>query len=185
MKLFWNCHCLNTSWPNRMWKRIIYHSNIQTKTLISDVDDQGGDGDLADSLARLILEADPAIAGVGAAEKPILSLRSSGSSLSTLQGLNQPKVTPQPSLIPHPTQLHPQTQLPPGSSISGKKLVNKSIIHVRALNWSFSLVCLTVHLDEPTNNVGIPQIFLQAFWHGSNPSFTFVTCQYMFIVHNN
>lgn len=107
---------------------------MQTKTLISDVDDQGGDGDLADSLARLILEADPAIAGVGAAEKPILSLRSSGSSLSTLQGLNQPKVAPQPSLIPHPTQLHPQTQLPPGSSISGKKLVNKSIFHVRALN---------------------------------------------------
>uniref|UniRef100_A0A3Q3K2J8 Protein PAT1 homolog 1 n=1 Tax=Monopterus albus TaxID=43700 RepID=A0A3Q3K2J8_MONAL len=32
--------------------------------------DRGGDGDLAESLARLILEADPAIAGVGAAERP-------------------------------------------------------------------------------------------------------------------
>uniref|UniRef100_A0A3Q1FLF2 Protein PAT1 homolog 1 n=1 Tax=Acanthochromis polyacanthus TaxID=80966 RepID=A0A3Q1FLF2_9TELE len=35
-----------------------------------DVEDRPGDGDLAESLARLILEADPAIAGVGAAERP-------------------------------------------------------------------------------------------------------------------
>uniref|UniRef100_A0A8D0A4L0 Protein PAT1 homolog 1 n=1 Tax=Sander lucioperca TaxID=283035 RepID=A0A8D0A4L0_SANLU len=41
-----------------------------TWLVFSDVEDRGGEGDLAESLARLILEADPAIAGVGAAERP-------------------------------------------------------------------------------------------------------------------
>ncbi|XP_049426469.1 protein PAT1 homolog 1 [Epinephelus fuscoguttatus] len=90
----------------------------------SDVEDRGGGGDLAESLARLILEADPAIAGVGAAERPGPSPGSSGTSLSALQGLDRPRVLPQPSSIPHPTQphqhpQHPQHQLPPGHSTSG------------------------------------------------------------------
>uniref|UniRef100_A0A8P4FVP6 Protein PAT1 homolog 1 n=1 Tax=Dicentrarchus labrax TaxID=13489 RepID=A0A8P4FVP6_DICLA len=89
-----------------------------------DVEDRGGGGDLAESLARLILEADPAIAGVGAAERPGPSPSSSGSSLSALQGLDRPRVLPQPSSIPHPAQSHqhphhPQHQLPPGPSTSG------------------------------------------------------------------
>uniref|UniRef100_A0A4W6CYX9 Protein PAT1 homolog 1 n=1 Tax=Lates calcarifer TaxID=8187 RepID=A0A4W6CYX9_LATCA len=42
--------------------------------VISDVEDRGGEGELAESLARLILEADPAIAGVGATERPCPSL---------------------------------------------------------------------------------------------------------------
>ncbi|XP_033976820.1 protein PAT1 homolog 1 [Trematomus bernacchii] len=83
-----------------------------------DVEDRAGEGGLAESLARLILEADPAIAGVGAAAPPPSS---SGSSLSALQGLEQPMVMPQPSSIPHLNQLHqhphhPQHQLPPGPS---------------------------------------------------------------------
>uniref|UniRef100_A0A8D3AB88 Protein PAT1 homolog 1 n=1 Tax=Scophthalmus maximus TaxID=52904 RepID=A0A8D3AB88_SCOMX len=47
-----------------------------------DVEDRGGEGDLAESLARLILEADPAIAGVGATERPSPSLIATGASLS-------------------------------------------------------------------------------------------------------
>ncbi|XP_041641967.1 protein PAT1 homolog 1 [Cheilinus undulatus] len=86
-----------------------------------DVEDRAGGGDLAESLARLILEADPAIAGVGAAERPGPPLSSSGSSLSALQGLDRSRVLPQPSSIPHPGQHphHPQHQLPPGPSTSG------------------------------------------------------------------
>ncbi|KAI3352641.1 hypothetical protein L3Q82_019222, partial [Scortum barcoo] len=88
------------------------------------VEDRGGEGALAESLARLILEADPAIAGVGAAERPGPPPSSSGSSLTALQGLDRPKVLPQPSSSPHPTQQHqhlhhPQHQLPPGPSPSG------------------------------------------------------------------
>ncbi|XP_062297036.1 protein PAT1 homolog 1 [Scomber scombrus] len=84
-----------------------------------DVEDRGGGGDLAESLARLILDADPAIAGVGAAERP-----GPPPSLSALQGLDRSRVLPQPSPIPHPTQPHqhphhPQHQLPPGPSTSG------------------------------------------------------------------
>ncbi|XP_029287784.1 protein PAT1 homolog 1 isoform X2 [Cottoperca gobio] len=91
---------------------------------LPDMEDRGGGGGLAESLARLILEADPAIAGVGAAERPGPSSSSSGSSLSPLQGLERPRVLPQPSCIPHLTQSHqlphhPQHQLPPGPSISG------------------------------------------------------------------
>ncbi|XP_076584217.1 protein PAT1 homolog 1 isoform X4 [Chaetodon auriga] len=94
----------------------------------TDVEDRGGEGDLAESLARLILEADPAIAGVGAAERPGPSLSSSGSSLSALQGLDQPRLLPPPSSIPHLTQPHQhphhpqhqhQHQLPPVPSTSG------------------------------------------------------------------
>ncbi|KAM7393556.1 hypothetical protein PAMP_020419 [Pampus punctatissimus] len=86
-----------------------------------DVEDRGGrGGDLAESLARLILEADPAIAGVGAAERPGPSPSSSGSSLSALQGLDRPRVLPQPSPIPHPTQAHQHPHhRPPGPSASG------------------------------------------------------------------
>ncbi|XP_018556452.2 LOW QUALITY PROTEIN: protein PAT1 homolog 1 [Lates calcarifer] len=90
----------------------------------SDVEDRGGEGELAESLARLILEADPAIAGVGATERPCPSLSSSGPGLSALQGLDRPRVLSQHSSIPHPTQphqhpQHPQHQLPPGPSTSG------------------------------------------------------------------
>ncbi|XP_058496741.1 protein PAT1 homolog 1 isoform X2 [Solea solea] len=89
-----------------------------------DVEDRGGGGgDLAESLARLILEADPAIAGVGATERPALSLSSTGSSISALHGLERPTVLPQLSSIPHPTHSHqahhPQHQLPPGPSTLG------------------------------------------------------------------
>lgn len=89
-----------------------------------DVEDRGGEGDLAESLARLILEADPAIAGVGAAERPGPPPGSIEASLSALQGLDRPRVLPHPSSIPHPTQQHqhphhPQHQLPPGPSTSG------------------------------------------------------------------
>uniref|UniRef100_A0A7N8XYM0 Protein PAT1 homolog 1 n=1 Tax=Mastacembelus armatus TaxID=205130 RepID=A0A7N8XYM0_9TELE len=85
-----------------------------------DVEDRGGDGELAESLARFILEADPAVAGVGAAERPGPSPSSSGSSLSTQQ-LDRSRVQPQPSSIPHPTQSNqePQQQLPPVRSTSG------------------------------------------------------------------
>lgn len=81
-----------------------------------------GEGDLAESLARLILDADPAIAGVGAAERPGLPSSSSGSGLSALRGLDQPRVLPQPSPILPPTQphQHPQHQLPPGLPASGE-----------------------------------------------------------------
>ncbi|XP_041839245.1 protein PAT1 homolog 1 [Melanotaenia boesemani] len=82
-----------------------------------DVDDRAGEGDLAESLARLILEADPAIAGVGAAERPGPSSGPAGSSLSALHGLDQPRILPQPTSIPHPR--HPQSQLPAGPPASG------------------------------------------------------------------
>ncbi|KAK2815552.1 hypothetical protein Q5P01_026019 [Channa striata] len=99
-------------------------SSSSSGLLLTDVEERGGGGDLAESLARLILEADPAIAGVGAAEKPSPSPSSSGSSLTALQGVERPNVQPQPSPISHPTQPHqhphhPQHQLPPGPSTSG------------------------------------------------------------------
>ncbi|KAM4584925.1 protein PAT1 homolog 1 [Odontesthes bonariensis] len=77
-----------------------------------DAEERAGEGDLAEALARFILEADPAIAGVGAAEKPGPS-----SSLAALSGLDPPRVLPQPTSIPQPC--HPQHQLPPGPSASG------------------------------------------------------------------
>ncbi|CAN9510029.1 unnamed protein product [Ophioblennius macclurei] len=94
----------------------------------SDADDRPGDGDLAESLARLILDADPAIAGVGAAERPGPGHGpgpgpgpgpapgvSSASALASLHGLDQTRVLPQPPSIPHP---HPH-QLPPGPPPAG------------------------------------------------------------------
>uniref|UniRef100_A0A1A8IH40 Protein PAT1 homolog 1 n=2 Tax=Nothobranchius kuhntae TaxID=321403 RepID=A0A1A8IH40_NOTKU len=80
-----------------------------------DADDRAREGGLAESLARLILEADPAIAGVGAAERPRPSPSSSASSLSVLHSLDQPRVLLQSSSIPHQRQL----QLPPGPITSG------------------------------------------------------------------
>lgn len=93
--------------------------------LLSDAEDQGREGDLAESLARLILEADPAIAGVGAAERPAPPPTSAGPALSALQGLDRARVPPQTSSIPHPSQLHQpphhhQHQLPAGPSTSGQ-----------------------------------------------------------------
>ncbi|KAM6939572.1 protein PAT1 homolog 1 [Xenentodon cancila] len=81
-----------------------------------DVDDRAGEGNLAESLARFILDADPAIAGVGAAERPSVSPGTTGSGLSALHGLDQSRVLPKPTSIQHPP--HPQ-QLPPGPSASG------------------------------------------------------------------
>ncbi|XP_037546048.1 protein PAT1 homolog 1 [Nematolebias whitei] len=77
-----------------------------------DAEDRAGEGGLAESLARLILEADPAIAGVGAAERPGSSPGSTGSGTSSLHRLDQPRVLPQSS-IPQ------QHQLPPGPHTSG------------------------------------------------------------------
>ncbi|KAM8843733.1 protein PAT1 homolog 1 [Synchiropus picturatus] len=68
-----------------------------------DVEDQRREGDLAESLARLVLEADPAIAGVGAAERPGLSPNF------------RPTVLTQPSSAPQHRSLQ---QLPPGPSSS-------------------------------------------------------------------
>lgn len=85
----------------------------------AEFDDRGGDGDLAESLARFILDADPAIAGVGAAERHGPSLSSQRSTLSALPGLGQPRGLPQPSSIPHQHPHHPQHQLPPGPSTAG------------------------------------------------------------------
>uniref|UniRef100_H2RNJ2 Protein PAT1 homolog 1 n=1 Tax=Takifugu rubripes TaxID=31033 RepID=H2RNJ2_TAKRU len=69
---------------------------------------RGGDSQLADSLARIIQETDPAIAGVGAAERPFLSPRSSVSSLTgaILQGPGQPKVMVQTCSNEHSTQVN-------------------------------------------------------------------------------
>ncbi|KAJ3614396.1 hypothetical protein NHX12_017970, partial [Muraenolepis orangiensis] len=70
---------------------------------------RGQGGDLAESLARLILGADPAIAGLGAAQSPSHSLPGPpGSALS--------RVLPPPSLRPH--LHHPPHQLPGGPSSS-------------------------------------------------------------------
>lgn len=100
-----------------------------------------GGGELAESLARLILDADPAIAGVGAAERPGPSPGASGTSLSALRGLDQSRVLPQPSSIPHPPQPHqhphrPQHQLPPGLPASSE---NKQIVHFDSLE-GFELI---------------------------------------------
>uniref|UniRef100_A0A667WM34 Protein PAT1 homolog 1 n=1 Tax=Myripristis murdjan TaxID=586833 RepID=A0A667WM34_9TELE len=64
------------------------------------LEDRGGGGDLAESLARLILGTDPAIAGVGAAETP----GPPGSSLSALSGL--PPGPRHPSMLSYQQQQH-------------------------------------------------------------------------------
>ncbi|TNM86134.1 hypothetical protein fugu_008405 [Takifugu bimaculatus] len=90
-----------------------------------DVEARGGDSQLADSLARIIQETDPAIAGVGAAERPFLSPRSSVSSLTgaILQGPGQPKVMVQTCSNEHSTQVHyhhnPQHSQSPRSHNTG------------------------------------------------------------------
>ncbi|XP_054634679.1 protein PAT1 homolog 1 isoform X1 [Dunckerocampus dactyliophorus] len=79
-----------------------------------DVEDGRSESDLAESLARLVLDADPAIAGVGAAERPGLSHN------QRLGHDSRPKVLHQPSALSHSTRLHqqapgpPSTGLPPG-----------------------------------------------------------------------
>ncbi|KAM9818174.1 protein PAT1 homolog 1 isoform X2 [Syngnathus typhle] len=81
-----------------------------------DVEDGRKEGHLAESLARLVLEADPAIAGVGSAERPVfIKNQRLGHDL-------RPRVLHQPSPIshsPHPHQQPHQHQQPPGSSTSG------------------------------------------------------------------
>ncbi|XP_028301775.1 protein PAT1 homolog 1 isoform X2 [Gouania willdenowi] len=52
-----------------------------------DVEDKVSEGGLAESLARLILEADPAVAGVGAAERPAVPSPGSTSVFPSLHGL--------------------------------------------------------------------------------------------------
>lgn len=93
-----------------------------------DAEDRAGEGDLAESLARLILDADPAIAGVGAAERPGPPPSSSGPGLSTHHRMDQARALPQPSSIPHPSQAHQhphhtQHQLPAGPSTTGENRV--------------------------------------------------------------
>lgn len=87
---------------------------------ISDVEDRGGDSQLADSLTRIIQETDPAIAGVGAAERPFLSPRSSASSVPG----RQPRLMVQTSSNEHSTRAHyhhnPQHPLSPRSPITGQ-----------------------------------------------------------------
>ncbi|KAK5603404.1 Protein PAT1 1 [Crenichthys baileyi] len=80
-------------------------------------DGQSGGSNLVESLARFILDADPAIAGVGAAERPIPHPGSAGPGLSALPGPDQHRVLPQPSSIPQ--KHHPQHQLPLGAPTSG------------------------------------------------------------------
>lgn len=95
---------------------------------ISDVEDKGGDSQLADSLAKIIQEADPAIAGVGAAERPFLSPKSSASGLSGARSLGhgprQPRLMVQTCSNEHSTRVHyqhnPQHQLSPRSPITGQ-----------------------------------------------------------------
>uniref|UniRef100_UPI003AAC066F protein PAT1 homolog 1 n=1 Tax=Centroberyx gerrardi TaxID=166262 RepID=UPI003AAC066F len=87
------------------------------------LEDRGRGADLAESLARLILGADPAIAGVGAAEAPGPSPGPPGSGLTALPGLDRSRSLPLPSSIPHPAHPHPpphhpQHQLPAGPSAS-------------------------------------------------------------------
>lgn len=104
-------------WFKIWFKMGLYKVNlwfINPKSAVSDAEDRGGEGDLAESLARFILDADPAIAGVGAAERPSPAL----SSLSGLQGLDRHRVLPQPSSIPN--QLPPHPQMSPGPSTSGE-----------------------------------------------------------------
>lgn len=85
------------------------------------MDERSGGSDLAESLARFILDADPAIAGVGAAERPAPSPGSAGSVLSALRGLDQSRVLQQlPSMAP---KQPPQHQLPQGGSGEGRSPV--------------------------------------------------------------
>ncbi|KAM3864694.1 protein PAT1 homolog 1 [Diretmus argenteus] len=89
------------------------------------LEDRGrGGGDLAESFARLILGADPAIARVGVAGTAGPPPGPPGSSLSALSGLDRPRGLPPPASIPHPPHPHqpphlPQHQLPPGPSAAG------------------------------------------------------------------
>lgn len=93
---------------------------------VSDVDARGEDSQLADSLARIIQETDPAIAGVGAAERPYLSPRCAVSSLSgaILHRPGQPKVMVPTCSNEHPSQVHyhhnPQHLLSPRSHNTGQ-----------------------------------------------------------------
>lgn len=89
---------------------------MMVTTIVSDVEDRRREGDLAESLARLVLEADPAIAGVGAAERP-------GPSLNSRMGQDsRPKVLAQPPPVQHPTQHphQPSHQMPVGPLSSGE-----------------------------------------------------------------
>lgn len=96
------------------------------QTFVPDVEDRGGDSQLADSLARIIQETDPAIAGVGTAERPLLSPRSSSSSLSgaILHGPGQPRLMVQTGSNEHSSRVHyqhkPQHPLSPRSPITGQ-----------------------------------------------------------------
>uniref|UniRef100_A0A8C5D2S3 Protein PAT1 homolog 1 n=1 Tax=Gouania willdenowi TaxID=441366 RepID=A0A8C5D2S3_GOUWI len=58
-----------------------------TWCVLPDVEDKVSEGGLAESLARLILEADPAVAGVGAAERPAVPSPGSTSVFPSLHGL--------------------------------------------------------------------------------------------------
>ncbi|XP_061628097.1 protein PAT1 homolog 1 isoform X2 [Phyllopteryx taeniolatus] len=82
----------------------------------TDVEDGRREGDLAESLARLVLEADPAIAGVGAAERPIFSQNQRLGHDSRSRALHQPSTI---SHSPHPHQQPHQHQRPAAPSTSG------------------------------------------------------------------
>lgn len=81
---------------------------------------------MADSLARIIQETDPAIAGVGTAERPFLSPRSSASILSgaILHGVGQPRHMVQTGSNEDSSRVHyhhkPQHPLSPRAPITGQ-----------------------------------------------------------------
>ncbi|XP_077575665.1 protein PAT1 homolog 1 [Stigmatopora nigra] len=91
-------------------------SSSSSGTHQTDAEEGRREGDLAESLARLVLEADPAIAGVGAAELPAFPPNQRLGQDSRSRVLLPPSPVshpPRPHLLRHPNQR------PPGPSISG------------------------------------------------------------------
>lgn len=120
---------------------------------------------MADSLARIIQETDPAIAGVGAAERPFLSPRSSVSSLTgaILQGPGQPKLMVQTCSNEHSTQVHyhhnPQHSLSPRSHNTGqydKSFRQRLFVDIKSMP-TFSIVDLFVTIIITRQNIFLLQ----------------------------
>lgn len=100
------------------------------------LEESGGGGDLAESLARLILGADPAIAGFGTAETPVPQPGGPGSlTVSTLPGLERPRGLPPPSSIPHhPHHHHHQPpHHPPPHQLPAGPLPSSSGLHLPSM----------------------------------------------------
>ncbi|XP_061686055.1 protein PAT1 homolog 1 isoform X2 [Syngnathoides biaculeatus] len=82
----------------------------------TDLEDGRRESDLAESLARMVLDADPAIAGVGTAERPISSQNQRSGHDSRSRALHQPSTI---SHSPYPHQHPQQHQRPAAPSTSG------------------------------------------------------------------